>query len=279
MRLSGPAARAFGRASFLALVAIAAARCGGDSSPNTPTPQPPAQTRIIGLSGNLAFGDVAVGGERSATLTVSNTGNQPLTVSQLNVTAGMATHFATSWSSGTIAAGGSQAVTLFFRPQAAGTFSGTLSVTADHNSGTSSIPVSGAGIVVNTFTGRWSGDYVIERCDGTGSLQDLLCSANRGLYPPGTSLPIQLDLTQNGTIVTGTILLGQVGGPVTGTINSTGTLTLQGTATNGQVSSQITSWSTRVQGNVMEGTFTWNAAITGVPGVGVVVSRLGRVTK
>ncbi len=29
----------------------------------------------------------------------------------------------------------------------------------------------------------------------------------------------------------------------------------------------------------MEGTFTWNATITGVPGVGVVASRLGRVTK
>jgi hypothetical protein len=279
MSLSRPAARAFGRASLLALMAVAAARCGGDSNPNTPTPQPVAQTRIIGLSGNLAFGEVAVGSERTATLTIANTGNQPLTVSQLNISSSLSSHTTTSWSSGTIAAGGSQAVTIAFRPTAAGTYSGTLSVTADHTSGTSNIPVSGTAVQLNTFTGRWNGDYVVERCEGTGSLQDLLCSANRGAFPPGTALPLALDLTQNGSTVTGTLAQGQVTGPVTGTVDSTGTLTLRGTATNGQLSIQLSAWSTRVQGNVMEGNFTWNATITGVPGVGVVVSRLGRVTK
>ncbi|MFA5910368.1 MAG: hypothetical protein WC815_16420 [Vicinamibacterales bacterium] len=94
------------------------------------------------------------------------------------------------------------------------------------------------------YSGRWSGNYVIDRCDGTGSVQDLLCGTNRGLYPPGTSLPITLDLTQSGTA----------------------------TAT-------ITYWDTRASGSVMDGFFNFNAGYTNIPGIALVSARLGSVRK
>jgi hypothetical protein len=72
------------------------------------------------------------------------------------------------------------------------------------------------------YSGRWSGQYVIDRCDGTGSVQDLLCGTRRGLFPPGTSLPIAIDLTQNGTTVSGTIALGAITGVVSGAVRSNG---------------------------------------------------------
>jgi Abnormal spindle-like microcephaly-assoc'd, ASPM-SPD-2-Hydin len=266
-------------ACVLFALAISVVGCGDSSSPTAPSPTPVATTRIINVSGNLAFGEVLVGGRRDATLTITNTGNAGLTVTSLSVSGGLAQHTSASWTSGPIAAGGSQQVTVSFEPVAAGTYTGTLAVNADHTSGTNTIAISGTALPNTPFAGNWSGTYIVERCDGTGSLQDLLCSANRGAFPPGTSLPLTIELSQSGSSVAGTLALGQVRGVVTGVVGSAGALTLQGTLTSGMLTAQITSWTTRVQGTAMEGTFAYNATVSGVPGVGVVVARLGRVTK
>lgn len=69
---------------------------------------PHTPTRIIGVTGNLAFGDVAVGSSRDLTMTITNTGSAVLTVSSLSVSGGLVTHTTASWTSGTIAADGSQ---------------------------------------------------------------------------------------------------------------------------------------------------------------------------
>ena len=69
-------------------------------------------TRIIALSGNLAFGNVAVNTTATRTLTIGNTGTAPLTVSGISYPAGFSGNFA----SGTIAPGGSQSVTVTFAP-------------------------------------------------------------------------------------------------------------------------------------------------------------------
>ncbi len=129
------------------------------------------------------------------------------------------------------------------------------------------------------YTGRWSGNYIIDRCDGTGSVQDLLCGTNRGLYPPGTSLPITLDLTQSGSTVAGTIALGQITGVVTGAVRSTGLLTLSGVARSGTATATLTYWDTRASGSVMEGFFNFNAGYTNIPGIALVSARLGSVRK
>jgi hypothetical protein len=100
-----------------------------------------ATTRIIGMSGNLTFGNVKVGSTANATMTVSNTGNSPLTVSGINYPAG----FTGNWASGTIAAGGSQDVTVTFTPSAAQPYSGTITVSSDATSGTNTIAASGQG--------------------------------------------------------------------------------------------------------------------------------------
>ncbi|MEI8309375.1 MAG: choice-of-anchor D domain-containing protein [Verrucomicrobiota bacterium] len=100
-----------------------------------------ATTRVIGISGNLAFGNVKVGSSANATMTVSNTGNAPLAVSSISYPAG----FTGNWASGTIAAGSSQDVTVTFSPSAAQAYSGTITVNSDSTSGTSTIAASGQG--------------------------------------------------------------------------------------------------------------------------------------
>ncbi|MEI6377242.1 MAG: choice-of-anchor D domain-containing protein, partial [bacterium] len=100
-----------------------------------------ATTRVIGLSGNLAFGNVKVGSSATATMTIGNTGNAPLAVSGISYPAG----FTGNWASGTVAAGSSQDVTVTFSPSAAQAYGGTIAVNSDSTSGTNTIAASGQG--------------------------------------------------------------------------------------------------------------------------------------
>lgn len=129
------------------------------------------------------------------------------------------------------------------------------------------------------FSGRWAGNYVIDRCDGTGSVQDLLCGARRGAFPIGTSLPIDLHLTQTGSTVSGTLSLGQITGVVSGAIRSSGLLTLTGVARSGTATATLTYWDTAASGNTMNGYFNFNATYVDIPGVAAVSARLSNVRK
>jgi hypothetical protein len=99
-----------------------------------------ANTRVIGLSGNLAFGNVSPGASATSTLTISNTGDTPLNVSSISYPAGFSGAFA-----GAIPAGTSQNVTVTFAPTQLTTYGGTVTVVSDKTSGTDTISTSGTG--------------------------------------------------------------------------------------------------------------------------------------
>ena len=125
----------------LLLLALAAAACGKDS-PTAPTPTPaPANTRVVSLSGSLAFGAVEIGRTSDLTLTIGNTGTATLSVTGITSPAG----YTLNWTNGTIAPGGSQQVTVRFAPTAAQSYGGTLTVNGDHTGGTNTASLSGAG--------------------------------------------------------------------------------------------------------------------------------------
>src|SRR5438046_9088366 len=96
----------------------AIAGCGGTNSPSitSPTPQPAPQpsntpTRVISLSGPVAFGDVVVGTPKTTPLTISNTGNSTLTFTGIG---GGFADTLVSATSGTIHAGSSTTLTFRF---------------------------------------------------------------------------------------------------------------------------------------------------------------------
>jgi formylglycine-generating enzyme required for sulfatase activity len=102
-----------------------------------------AEYKVLGLSGNLTFGNSTTSG----LLTISNSGFRPLTVSGISYPAG----FSGNWS-GTIAPGASQSVTVTFTPTA-DIYSGNISVTSDATSGTGTIAVSGQGTRLISLSG------------------------------------------------------------------------------------------------------------------------------
>ena len=126
--------------------ALTVVSCGSSSSsPTSPTP-PSSPTRIIGLAGNLTFGNVTVGQSANATLTITNSGNAPLTITGLTVPSGSGSSYVASFTSGIIGAGATQPVTIQFKPVSAATYSGTFTVNGDQTSGTNTMPISGTGV-------------------------------------------------------------------------------------------------------------------------------------
>ena len=114
-----------------------------DDPPTRPTP-----TSVITLNGNMNFGSVTVGATTTSLLTIGNTGTGELTITNVTYPSG----FSGNFSSGTIAANGSQVVTVTFAPTAAQTYSGNITVTGNQASGTNTVAVSGTGVAVPTFT-------------------------------------------------------------------------------------------------------------------------------
>ena len=129
--------------------------CSGSSPSSSPTtPTSTSTTRVIELSGNLAFGNIEVGQTANSTLTIRNSGNSILTVTGMTApSSGGTIPFASNFTSGTIPAGVSQPVTIRFTPTTATTYSGTLTVNGDHTTGTNTIAISGTGAAAPMLSG------------------------------------------------------------------------------------------------------------------------------
>jgi len=148
------------RRLLIVLCVLSAAACGSNSSSNSsaPTaPTAPTPTRVINVTGDLNFGQVNVGDAQTRFITIANSGTSMLTITGLSGPCGGS--FSVSWASGTISAGASQSVSVRFAPTAAQSCTGVVTVNGDQTSGTNTIAVTASAVAgySRDLTGRWRG--------------------------------------------------------------------------------------------------------------------------
>jgi alpha-tubulin suppressor-like RCC1 family protein len=117
---------------------------------------------VVEVGGNLAFGNITTGTTATATMTITNSGDATLTVTEITCPDG----FSGAWS-GTIAAGGSQDVTVTFTPVAAIEYSGTVTISSDATSGTNTISASGTGVSASAYEKAITGFKLTTANSGT----------------------------------------------------------------------------------------------------------------
>jgi len=160
-------------------------------------------TRVIELSGDLAFSSVTVGSSAMRTMTIRNNGNAPLTVFGISYPDG----FSGPWA-GTIPPGVSQNVTVSFAPASAGVYGGNVTVNSDKTAGNAVLPVSGTGIAapVNTRIIELEGDLDFGDVAVGSSAQRALTMRNLGnstLGVSGISFPSGFSGNWSGAILPG----------------------------------------------------------------------------
>lgn len=97
---------------------------------------------IISLSGDLDFGPLVVNQSSQKTITITNLGDGDLTVSNVALASADAT-ITIDWTNGVILPGNSQQVNVSITPTQVVSYSNTLIVTSDADSGDNTMPLSG----------------------------------------------------------------------------------------------------------------------------------------
>ena len=106
-----------------------------------------APSKLIGLSGDLAFGNVMTGQSANAALTVSNSGTLPLTVHSINYPPG----FSGAWS-GIVSPNSASNITVSFAPPAPQAYGGNITVDSDATNVGNIIPCSGTGVTYGALS-------------------------------------------------------------------------------------------------------------------------------
>ena len=138
-----------------------------------------ATTSTLGANpGSVAFGSVVVGTNSSQTIMLTNSGNTSVTISQASVSG---TGFSMSGMSSpmTLTAGQSTSLSAVFNPAAAGSASGTITVSSNASDPTLTIALSGTG--------------------AQGQLSASPASVNFGSVVTGASDSVSVTLTNSGT--------------------------------------------------------------------------------
>lgn len=132
-------------------------------------------TKVIALSGDMAFGNVTINTTVTRTLTITNTGTALLTVTSITYPTGFTGAF-----SGTIAPGASHDVSVVFAPTLVQSYSGTITVASDKTSGTNTVSASGAGVNAVTKVIGVTGDLSFGNVQKNHTQQRTFVISNTG---------------------------------------------------------------------------------------------------
>ena len=107
--------------------------------------------QLTATPASLSFGSITAGGTATQSVTLSNTGGSPVTISASTVSGNgfSGGSLSTPYS---LAAGATVALQVTFAPSAAGTYSGSLAISSDASNPSLSVPLSGTATTAATAT-------------------------------------------------------------------------------------------------------------------------------
>lgn len=187
----------------LASVSLATTGCGGGSSSGGTTP-PPVTNPALSLSSTaFDFGSVTTGAtSTSQTLTLTDSGSAVLSLSGIAATGDYS--LASNGCAATLAVGASCQVAIQFKPTAAGTRTGTISVATNAAGGPASVTLTGVGLTPIVYTGA---AFVVNVMAGSSAIMGadvkLYAAGSTGNGSAGTNLltvPATTDATGSVTI-------------------------------------------------------------------------------
>ncbi|TAH18459.1 MAG: choice-of-anchor D domain-containing protein [Cytophagales bacterium] len=192
-----------------------------------------APTRIISLNpSSLDFGSLEVNKTSQKTFTIKNTGNAAMTVSGLTLPNG----YTANYNGGTIAADASVDVIVTFSPTATGTFNGTITISANANSGMTTLAVTGTASAVPTRIIALSGDLSFGNIEvGKTSIKTFTIAntGNSALTISSLTLPTGFSGTFSGTLQAGATQNVSITFAPTQATNYTGNITVNANQTAG----------------------------------------------
>jgi hypothetical protein len=213
------------RLLLIALIALAAACGGSDSTPTAPT-QPALTVTGLTVSG----------------LDAIRTGFFATFTAQATMSDGSTQTVTPTWSSSN-----PDVASVASNGDVTALVNGSSTITATYQGRTGSKTVR----AVSNFGGTWSGTYRISKCDQAAAFAGW-CAGIGGV---GAVLPLALSLSQAGTSrdqISGTIALGSITGNTSGNVTGDGRLNIGGTFTNAINGTvfvvTIGGWDTRLSG-------------------------------
>jgi len=191
--------------------------------------------RAISVTGNLAFGTVAVGKSAPGSLTISNTGTVAITVGSISYPVGFSGNFM-----GTLQPGAAQTIAVTFTPPTVGSFGGMVTVNSTATSGTNTLAASGTGvkqvppavIITSPAPGQGVGGLLIT-VNGTvnyaGTVAGVFYQFNSGTWLLATTANRGTNWTAIAKMIAGTNTFRVYARSTDGLVSTTNTLTFVST--------------------------------------------------
>lgn len=131
----------------------------------------------ISVTGDLSFGEIEIGSTGDASLSITNTGTNPITVNEIQIPEG----YSIDWQSGTIDVNQSQNVMVTFAPTEVKNYNGDIKIMTNIESITASLAVTGAGFEKElTYPVSFSGNTDFGEVEIDQTLQTVVTITNTG---------------------------------------------------------------------------------------------------
>lgn len=189
--------------AVLALLAVIAVSCGlsacaGYTSAAGGGGTQDSKTGVLSASsGNVSFGNIAVGGTATLTAILTNTGLAAVNISQATISG---TGFAVMGAipSGSVAVGQSVTVTIQFAPQSTGPASGMLTVTSNASNSPASVALTGMGTQAGLSVAPLSLSFGSVNVGSNASQNVTLTNSSTGIITVSGVTPTGAGITVNG---------------------------------------------------------------------------------